>query len=52
MPSHSHHDHPHHHHAPNGPEQAAAGAVYVCPMHPEVRQDHPGRCPICQMMTR
>lgn len=25
------------------------GALYVCPMHPEVRQDHPGRCPKCQM---
>lgn len=22
---------------------------YVCPMHPEVRQDHPGRCPKCGM---
>ena len=27
----------------------AAAPVYVCPMHPEVRQDHPGRCPKCQM---
>src|SRR3982751_4729766 len=24
---------------------APAGAVYTCPMHPEVRQDHPGACP-------
>jgi Cu+-exporting ATPase len=23
------------------------GAIYTCPMHPEVRQDHPGVCPIC-----
>lgn len=22
-----------------------AGAIYTCPMHPEVRQDHPGNCP-------
>ena len=22
---------------------------FVCPMHPDVRQDHPGRCPICGM---
>jgi hypothetical protein len=22
---------------------------YTCPMHPEVRQDHPGRCPKCGM---
>jgi Cu+-exporting ATPase len=28
---------------------AAAGAVYTCPMHPEVRQDHPGSCPKCGM---
>ena len=26
-----------------------AGAVYTCPMHPEVRQDTPGACPICGM---
>jgi len=25
------------------------GAVYTCPMHPEVRQDHPGSCPKCGM---
>ncbi|MDQ6881055.1 MAG: heavy metal translocating P-type ATPase [Pseudomonadota bacterium] len=28
---------------------AAAGAIYTCPMHPEVRQDHPGACPKCGM---
>ncbi len=28
-----------------GPE----GAVYTCPMHPEVRQTAPGSCPICGM---
>ena len=28
---------------------AAAGAFYTCPMHPEVRQDHPGDCPKCGM---
>ena len=22
---------------------------YTCPMHPEVRQDHPGSCPKCGM---
>ncbi len=22
---------------------------YICPMHPEVVQDEPGRCPICEM---
>ncbi|WP_374139496.1 YHS domain-containing protein, partial [Sphingomonas sp.] len=33
--------------APN--EDAAAGTIWTCPMHPEVRQDHPGACPICGM---
>lgn len=28
---------------------AAAGATYVCPMDPEIRQDHPGACPKCGM---
>jgi Cu+-exporting ATPase len=28
---------------------AAAGAIYTCPMHPEIRQDHPGNCPKCGM---
>jgi len=26
-----------------------AGAVYTCPMHPQVRQTKPGSCPICGM---
>ncbi|KAF0116115.1 MAG: Cu2+-exporting ATPase [Rhodobacteraceae bacterium] len=25
------------------------GITYICPMHPEVRQDHPGSCPKCGM---
>lgn len=28
---------------------AQGGAVYTCPMHPEIRQDKPGSCPICGM---
>ena len=28
---------------------AAPGAIYTCPMHPEIRQDHPGDCPKCGM---
>ena len=28
---------------------AAAGTIYTCPMHPEIRQDHPGNCPKCGM---
>ncbi len=29
--------------------QASTRTVYTCPMHPEIRQDHPGSCPICGM---
>jgi Cu+-exporting ATPase len=28
---------------------APAGTIYTCPMHPEVRQQGPGSCPICGM---
>jgi P-type Cu+ transporter len=28
---------------------ASAGAIYTCPMHPQVRQVGPGSCPICGM---
>jgi Cu+-exporting ATPase len=28
---------------------APAGTIYTCPMHPEIRQDHSGSCPICGM---
>jgi len=31
------------------PAPAAPGAVYTCPMHPEVRQAGPGACPYCGM---
>ena len=35
---------------PKQPEPASsAGAIYTCPMHPEVRQVGPGSCPICGM---
>ena len=27
----------------------AEGAIYTCPMHPEIRQVGPGTCPICGM---
>ncbi len=26
-----------------------AGTIYTCPMHPEIRQQGPGACPICGM---
>ena len=31
------------------PQAEPAGAIYTCPMHPEIRQDHPGNCPKCGM---
>ncbi|ABP64364.1 heavy metal translocating P-type ATPase (plasmid) [Novosphingobium aromaticivorans DSM 12444] len=48
----------HHHHAhaamPDVPRDPVPGpvpegTVWTCPMHPQVRQDHPGPCPICGM---
>ncbi|WP_194784859.1 copper-transporting P-type ATPase [Actinomyces haliotis] len=58
----AHHDHPGddhaHHHAhqhdtgtgePTVATPAVKGAVYTCPMHPEIREDHPGSCPKCGM---
>ena len=32
-----------------GIQQEAKQAVYTCPMHPDVRQEEPGKCPICGM---
>lgn len=31
------------------PEPVIEGAIYTCPMHPEIRQQGPGSCPICGM---
>jgi Cu+-exporting ATPase len=28
---------------------SSIAAMYTCPMHPEIRQDHPGTCPKCGM---
>ena len=36
-------------HAPGAATVPSVGAVYTCPMHPEIRQDHPGNCPKCGM---
>ena len=33
----------------NGGERPAADAIYTCPMHPQIRQQGPGTCPICGM---
>lgn len=35
---------------PNGtPEPTGLEGKFICPMHPEIVQDKPGQCPICQM---
>ena len=34
---------------PSADSPAPEGTIYTCPMHPEVRQDHPGACPKCGM---
>lgn len=31
------------------PAQVPTATIYECPIHPEVRQDQPGRCPKCKM---
>jgi hypothetical protein len=30
-------------------QNQSPGRLYVCPMHPKVRQATPGRCPTCGM---
>src|SRR6476620_6218582 len=34
---------------PRMPDVPVPGAIYTCPMHPEIRQEGPGSCPICGM---
>ncbi|MFW2343297.1 heavy metal translocating P-type ATPase [Brevundimonas sp.] len=31
------------------PAPVIPGAIYTCPMHPQIRQEGPGSCPICGM---
>jgi Cu+-exporting ATPase len=33
----------------NSPPAAPPGAIFTCPMHPQIRQVGPGSCPICGM---
>ncbi|MBW0146178.1 copper-transporting P-type ATPase [Marinobacter arenosus] len=54
MGEHQHvHDHQHqacHDHSEwKHPEVVEPGTIYTCPMHPEIRQQGPGQCPICGM---
>src|SRR5262245_53617780 len=43
----------HHHAQVPGPKSSppfpAEGAIFTCPMHPQIRQVGPGFCPICGM---
>ncbi len=36
------------HHSKSAAE-VPAGTIWTCPMHLDIRQDHPGNCPICGM---
>ncbi|MFO7324155.1 MAG: heavy metal translocating P-type ATPase [Pseudomonadota bacterium] len=46
---HAHAGTPAHGHAPASAGPAPAGAVWTCPMHPQIRQAQPGPCPLCGM---
>ncbi|HEV7371602.1 heavy metal-binding domain-containing protein, partial [Arenibaculum sp.] len=52
---HAPHDHHHHHHSghegrmTDPGREAGQGEIYTCPMHPQIRQEGPGTCPICGM---
>ena len=35
--------------APAPTSAEPTGTIYTCPMHPEIRRDRPGNCPICGM---
>ena len=41
--------HPDAHSHATGTAAKDAVTIYTCPMHPEVRQDAPGKCPKCGM---
>ncbi|HYX35088.1 MAG TPA: copper-translocating P-type ATPase [Oligoflexus sp.] len=57
--AHGHHDHSKHQSAvslpkreeskPASPVLTTGQTIYVCPMHPEIRRNSPGHCPICGM---
>ncbi len=35
--------------SPHPEPEATPGAMWTCPMHPQIRQEGPGTCPICGM---
>ena len=36
-------------HADHQNEKAKDEVYYTCSMHPQIKEEHPGKCPICQM---
>lgn len=44
-----HHEHQPGAHPAHSASAVGADAIYTCPMHPEIRQQGPGDCPICGM---
>jgi Cu+-exporting ATPase len=51
--AHAQHHHPHSSQSVSDVQDVGANStgvtIYTCPMHPEIRQDHPGNCPKCGM---
>ncbi len=43
------HRHSHTEESRDDSQSVGAAAIYTCPMHPEIRQNGPGNCPICGM---
>ncbi|HFQ62476.1 MAG TPA: heavy metal translocating P-type ATPase, partial [Epsilonproteobacteria bacterium] len=41
--------HEHHNHTHGAISEESSGAMYTCPMHPEIQQIGPGTCPKCGM---
>jgi rubrerythrin len=33
-------------------EMKPAATIYICPMHPQIKSDKPGKCPICGMTLK
>ncbi len=46
---HAHHAEQAHARPAVDPASVPAGTIWTCPMHPEIRRDGPGSCPICGM---
>lgn len=47
-------EHQHHHETPSHHQYvqfdpSVSKQIYICPMHPQIRQEGPGNCPICGM---